>query len=80
MFNLLPIYPLDGGKILWHLLSAVSVQNRISILRAVEFALIIALIILVYINQIIVLLPVIFILIYFAVRKFPCKDDILAVQ
>ena len=80
IFNLIPIYPLDGGRVLYQILSYSSFRNIDSIFRWVQITvssiLLLGLIIL-YRSP---MIPVFVLLLLFCKRKSSCKEFNKAVQ
>lgn len=80
IFNLLPLYPLDGGKILFMLFSEICGAKADKVFRCFQIIFVIVLLILASLFYDSIILFVFFLLLLLIKRKSSCKDSIIAVQ
>jgi len=80
IFNLLPLYPLDGGKILFMLFFEICGANADKVFRWFQIIFVIVLLVLASLFYDSKILSVFFLLQLLFKRKSSCKDSIMAVQ
>ena len=80
LFNLLPIYPLDGGRALYLILSEIHIRNEDTVLSWIQNTFIFIFFLgMLFLSQS-VLISCFVSLLLFHKRKSACKDSVMAVQ